>query len=309
MTIESNQQQGFRLISGDPIARDIESFLLDRQAQCLSLGTVASYRQKLLTWCHMFASLGVRRVEDITPQHLHHCLLELSKTHNPGGVHAFFRVIRTFLRWWEEETEPRGWCNPLIRVKAPKRPHNVLEPLFIPHFKRMLATCDRSFIGQRDRALMLCLLDSGARASEFIALNVADVDLTTGCVVIRCGKRGKFRTVFLGVQSRRQLHHYLELRPQLRGTEPLWVNEMGARLTLRALRQILRRRAQEADVPTPSLRSFRHSFILFCRREVDPSYLQKLFGDDLSSIQRYLTEVYDELREVHARCSPVNQLP
>ena len=35
-------------------------------------------------------------------------LLHLEETgHNPGGVHAAFRTIKVFLRWYENEVEPR----------------------------------------------------------------------------------------------------------------------------------------------------------------------------------------------------------
>ena len=76
--------------------------------------------------------------------------MELARTHNRGGVHAVFRAFRTFLRWWETETEPEGWSNPLRKVQAPKVPNEPLEPLSVADLKAMVATCDKSFYGQRD---------------------------------------------------------------------------------------------------------------------------------------------------------------
>jgi integrase len=49
----------------------------------------------------------------------------------------------------------------------------------------MLATCNDNLIGRRDRAIILCLLDTGARAREFLSLDVADVDMVSGMVLIR----------------------------------------------------------------------------------------------------------------------------
>jgi site-specific recombinase XerD len=43
--------------------------------------------------------------------------------------------------------------------------------------------------------IVLCLLDTGCRASEFVALDIGDVDLDTGCVMVRCGKGGKDRVM------------------------------------------------------------------------------------------------------------------
>ena len=44
--------------------------------------------------------------------------------------------------------------------------------------KAMLEICPRkTFTGCRDRAILLALLDTGCRVSEFLSLNVGDVDL------------------------------------------------------------------------------------------------------------------------------------
>jgi len=81
----------------------------------------------------------------------------------------------------------------------------------------MLATCKRRmFTGDRDRAILLCLLDTGYRAAEFLALNVGDLNLSSGAALVRRGKGGKFRTVFLGGKSRRAAARYLRHRGDLR---------------------------------------------------------------------------------------------
>jgi integrase/recombinase XerD len=70
----------------------------------------------------------------------------------------------------------------------------------------MLKTCERrTFTGDRDKALLLSLLDTGCRASEFVALNMSDENLHTGAVLVRAGKGGKTRTTFVGAKSRREL--------------------------------------------------------------------------------------------------------
>ena len=42
----------------------------------------------------------------------------------------------------------------------------------------------------RDRAIVLCLLDSGLRASELSALKVGDVDEKSGAVTVKHGITG-----------------------------------------------------------------------------------------------------------------------
>ena len=88
-------------------------------------------------------------------------------------------------------------------MQAPKVPNEPLEPLSVADLKAMVATCDKSFYGQRDKATLLALYDSGCRASEFLALNLNDVNLSTGAVLVRHGKGAKCRTTFLGAKVRR----------------------------------------------------------------------------------------------------------
>ncbi len=80
--------------------------------------------------------------------------------------------------------------------------------------------------------MILGLLDTGARAQEFLNLNLDDVDLATGSILIRKGKGGKPRMAFLGRKSIRAARAYIRLR---RDTNPaLWVSIRGDRITYAA---------------------------------------------------------------------------
>jgi site-specific recombinase XerD len=174
--------------------------------------------------------------------------------------------------------------------------------------KAMLATCERrTFTGDRDRALLLALLDTGCRASEFLNLDLSEVNLSTGAVIIRKGKGRKFRTAFLGAKTRRELVRYLRHRED---TGPLWVTVQGTRLKYAGLRQIVRRRAVKAGVPVPSLHSFRRAFALTCLRAgMDVYSLQKLMGhSDLSVLRRYLQQTEADLRAAHQKAGPVDRM-
>jgi site-specific recombinase XerD len=173
----------------------------------------------------------------------------------------------------------------------------------------MLATCTRgTFTGDRDKALLLALLDSGCRASEFTALDVGDVNLSTGSVIIRKGKGNKSRVTFLGVKVRRELGRYLRARHD--ECPALWVGRDGQRLTYAGLRQVVRRRAIAAGVPVPSLHSFRRAFALACLRGgMDVYSLQRLMGHaDLSVLRRYLAQTESDLQTAHVKAGPVDRL-
>jgi len=174
----------------------------------------------------------------------------------------------------------------------------------------MLKTCERrTFTGDRDRALLLSLLDTGCRASEFVALNVGDVNLHTGAVLVGAGKGGKARTTFIGAKSRRELSRYLR-QSKAQANDPLWLTVQGTRLTYWGLRQIIRRRAEKAGVPVPSLHSFRRAFALYALRNGADIYsLQRLMGhSDLTVLRRYLKQTEADLQEAHRRAGPVDNL-
>ncbi len=254
---------------------------------------------------------GVLDTRSINPNHLRAYLLHLGERRNPGGLHCTYRAVKTFLRWYEAEYEPKGWSNPICKVNPPKVPLQPLEPANLAHVKAMLDTCKRrTFAGDRDRAILLDLLDSGLRASEFVALNLGDTSLETGALVIHRGKGGKFRPAFLGHRTLRAVLDYLRHRQGLAPASPLWITRTGDRLTYWGLRQILRRRAERAGVPAPSPHDFRRAFALAASRNgVDLISLQRLLGHaDLTVIRRYLAQTDGDLQAAHAKASPADRM-
>ncbi|TEU15571.1 MAG: hypothetical protein E3J25_03670, partial [Anaerolineales bacterium] len=258
----SNTQSTLRILEKTNLAREIDAFLIDRRARALSPRTIDYYDEKLTLFRAYLQAQGIRAVESITAPIVRRFMLELSKTHNPGGVHAVYRAVKAFLRWYDVEVEPEGWSNPMAKVRAPKVPQEPLQPVSLPDLRAMLATCKGKSLGdRRANALMLALLDTGLRASELIGLNVADVDMRTGAVMVRHGKGGRFRSVFLGSKARRALASYLRVRADVGEAAPLFARITGGRLSYAGLRDIVRRRASKAAIsPAPTLHSFRRAF-------------------------------------------------
>lgn len=289
----------------------VRDFLIDRQARGLSPRTVDWYREKLGLLRAYLRDHHITSVEDVTAPLVRAYLVHLGETHNPGGVHAAFRALRAFLNWWEAEVEPPGWSHPLRKVKAPRLSQEPLDPVPLEDLRAMLATCARkTFTGERDRALMMFLLDSGCRRGEFCALNVGDVNLATGGVHIARGKGNKPRMTFVGAKTRRALTVYLRVRANASDDAPLWATQEGTRLGYAGLREVLRRRSKQAGVPEPSLHAFRRGFaIAALRGGCDLITLQRLLGhSSLAVISRYLKQVEGDLQSAHAQVAPVDRL-
>lgn len=248
----------------------------------------------------------------ITPTFIRQYLLWLeAEGHNPGGRHAHYRALRAFLYFYEAEVEPENWKNPISKVSAPKVPDEPLEPVEWGVIEELMKTCERGeFVGDRDTAIFLTLYDTGMRAGEFLAVNLDDINQAIGDVLIRNGKGGKPRTVFMGKRTRRVVRRYLRHRaedsPALWVTHPRYGSE---RLTYGGLRGMLRRRGALAgldDIPT--LHDFRRAFALsMLRQGVDIYTLAKLMGHSgIEVLKRYLRLTTDDIEAAHRRAGPVD---
>lgn len=283
------------------------AFLLDRKAQNMTKQTQRFYRMKLQTFTEWCDAQSVKTINQITPELLREFFVAMSeKGHNAGGVHAMYRTVKTFLRWYAVEFEPETWRDPLRKVKPPKVDVIPLEPVPLEHIRAMLDTCERGkFTGERDRAILLFLLDSGVRAGELLALDREDVDTITGDVLIRKSKSRKPRTVFLGRLARRALRSYLKLRGA-DNARAVFVTAEIERLKMAGLRQVMVRRARRAGLPVPSLHGFRRACALALKRAgVDLLSIARILGhSDLSLLDRYIKQDAEDLRGEHERASP-----
>jgi site-specific recombinase XerD len=295
-----------------PLAREMGEFLIDRRARNVTPKTLTWYEQSLCVWAAFLDAHDVTTTGQVTASLLRRFVVHLqSQGRTAGGVRNVFCAVKAFLRWYSEELAPPDWASPLRKVRTPRVPQRQMVPVPVAHVKALLATCRRrSFVGDRDRAMLLALLDTGCRASEFVALDLGDVDLGTGSVLVRQGKGRKPRVTFLGGRARLALARYLRHRKDLAESTALWATVDGTRLTYAGLRQVIRRRAKRAEVETPSLHSFRHAFALNALRAgVDVISLQRLLGHaDLSMLRRYLAQTTEDLAEAHHRGSPVDRL-
>jgi integrase/recombinase XerD len=295
----------------DSLLTWVEAFLNDRKAQGTANGSLRFYNHKLKLFLDYCRAHLVERIGQITPVFIRQYLLYLEESgHNPGGRHAAFRSLRAFLNWYECEAEPEGWSNPIHKIKAPKVPIEPLEPVSHETIASMVKTCIReTFTGDRDAAILLCLLDTGARASEFLSMDLEDLNQASGTILIRQGKGSKPRVVYLGRHSRHILRKYLKQRTD--DCLALWVTDprFGSnRLGYDGLREIIHRRAVNAKVEKPSLHAFRRAFALaMLRNGTDVYTLAKLMGHEgITVLQRYLKQTYQDTEAAHRRAGPVD---
>lgn len=284
----------------------IRSFLIDRQSQGVSHRTIRAYSQELAyISSYLQDELGITTIDAISAPDVRSYIIHLQQRgRNPGGCHIAYRVTKTFFRWLEEETDG-AWRSPMRKIHAPKLVEKILDPITIQDVEALVDATSGP-LELRDKAILYCLLDTGCRAEEFVSIDLDDVDTATGQVMVRKGKGGKERAVFLGRKSRKALRAYLRSRQD--NHRALWVTDEGSRLTYAGLRQVVRRLSDRAGIPTPSLHSFRRAFTIeMIRAGTNLLTMQRLLGHaDMQVLKRYAKLTEGDLMVAHQDGSPVD---
>lgn len=293
------------------IDHHLDEFVVDRKSRNLTPSTIVWYEKTLPKFRDFMVSNGIEDTKDIEPTHLRRFILHLSHNHNPGGVVNVYGSARAFLKWYGDEFAPHDWQNPLRKVKNPKRPEKIQKPMELESFTKMLGVCPPgTFNGDRDRTMLLFLLDTGVRKQELTDLTIEDVDLRSGEVVIRSGKGRIPRHVFIGNNTRRAIRVYLSHLKSYQKDDPLWIKKNGKGLVYSSIRQVVRRLAGKAGVPEPGLHDFRRAFAVnSLRNGMDVLTLQRLLGHkDLRVIHKYVALVTDDLKKSHTQYGVVDKL-
>jgi site-specific recombinase XerD len=241
-------------------------------------------------------------------------LVAISARHDPplapSSVAGRVRTLRAFGSWLEREFDLPN--NPLRGVPVPRVPEQLVRSLREPEIRALLAAIDGSEQPDRDRALVLLLLDTGIRLSEAAGLSVHDVDLLEGrCRVM--GKGSKERVVPVGRKARRAVRQMLARRGNPGASAPLFVGSDGRPLAPHGIQQVMRRLSARADLSVRcSPHILRHTFARsFLQNGGDVFSLQRILGHSPSSLQvtrRYVDLLDDDLREIHRIASPVDRL-
>lgn len=109
----------------------------------------------------------------------------------------------------------------------------------------------------RDRAIVLTLLATWARVSELLRIDIQDVYRRS--IIIREGKGGEPRTVFINHETERAVELYIRT---IRGSEPgvLFQNYRGAHLSPEYIRKMIKRYAVIAGITkNVSCHTLRHT--------------------------------------------------
>lgn len=236
-----------------------------------------------------------------------------SKPFAPSSVARAVVSLRGLYRFLHREE--RIPADPTAKLGSPKQPRSIPKAIPLEDVEKILTAPPGTPLGRRDAAILETLYGGGLRISELTFLDVDDVDLEGGTILVRAGKGSKARRVPVGRQAVRALGLYLtSVRPELlkrarsgSSAGALFLNARGGRLSRQGCWKILKRYAQESGVgDRVSPHTLRHSFAThMLDGGADIRVVQELLGHaSLATTQVYTLVSDSRLREVYLASHP-----
>ena len=202
--------------------------------------------------------------------------------------------------------------NPAVNLSPPRVWRKLPRVLSETDVEVLLTAPDLNDpLGLRDRAMLELLYATGMRVSELVELELAQLRLEFGFVVVR-GKGDKERVVPVGEQAEGWLQRYLEeVRPRLaQGRhERVFINRFGKPLSRQGFWKRLRQHCLEAGIEPVSPHVIRHSFAThLLEHGADLRSVQMMLGHaDISTTQIYTHIHAQRLRSLYDQFHPRSQ--
>ncbi len=221
-------------------------------------------------------------------------------------------ALRTFYRYLNRNKTRR--VNPAAEVRTPKLPQRLPRVLTKDDANALMEFPEGDGpAARRDRAILETLYSTGARVSELVGMNRADLDMKEGLVRLR-GKGRKERIVPIGDVAVEAIKDYLASLPRhsplvTRHSEhgqPVFRNHRGRRLTARSVARFVARYSAQLAGGRVSPHALRHSFATHLLDEgADLRAIQEMLGHaSLATTQKYTHVAMDQLMKVYDQAHP-----
>jgi site-specific recombinase XerC len=240
-------------IPGEP-GELFASFARHLRALGRSPRTIESYEE---SFARVIAYTKVTEIKDLTPDLMRRWLVKEQEQTSPGSVGVRYRSARAFLRWLVKEGELDR--SPLDAIPHPKQVDGPVAVLELDDLRKLIAqTSGNDWRDKRDKALLMFMLDSGARRGEVTGLQLRDLDLDRGEALIT-GKTGT-RRIALGTASVAALDRWVRARRKLNPRhDAVWLGDRGP-LSDEGVRQILKRLGRQAGIGNVNPHQLRHTW-------------------------------------------------
>ena len=276
----------------------------------LSTNTLAAYGSDLRELVDFLLNQGMSAWEGVSPEHIHRYLESLGSSLSHRSKARRLAAMRSFFKYLERSG--RIERNPSSGIRFPKFHAALPHVLSGQEVEQLLAGPNsNTSLGQRDKAMFELLYATGLRVSELVNLQLQQVYLDPGYLVVR-GKGDKERLVPMGEWAADALSLYLEggrrtlTRKNLSAVE-VFVNSRGHKLSRQGVWKIIKHYAKLSGIKqnlAPHM--LRHSFAThLLENGADLRSLQAMLGHaDISTTQIYTHVARSRLKEIHKKHHP-----
>lgn len=253
------------------------------------------YQNWLAETDHTFDTVGLLDLQDF--------VVAMRGRYSPSTASQITTVVKTFYHWCIEVKLLVE--NPALNLRKPKVPDTIPRVAARSYVQHMLEKIKYiTWMDRRDSLIIRTLFCTGIRIAECAALRVADVNLENRQLSI-IGKGSKLRIQPYPEQLSHPLWQWINLhRPPL---DVPWLffsatSRGGVRgaITIQGIRDVLRRRAEDAALDWIPPHGYRHGFAVdMLRNGASTKLVQALLGHaSIETTERYLKLSPDLVQEM-----------
>ncbi len=292
------------------LSNSVEFFTITCQARRLSVHTIADYANTLRKF---IAFVGDKSCDQVTRFDIRSFFA--GQTVCNKTLLNYHVGLSVFFKWLIAESILTE--NPMTGIERPRPEKRVIEPIPFDHVKAILGVTDKSAAYQqkskivqndlklqndRNRAMILFLLDTGVRVGELVTILKNKVDQKSGSVKV-IGKGNKERVIFFSARTAMAIWKYASTH----NSKYLFATLDGRQMERNNVARIIKRMCKRAGVPSYSPHDFRHTFAVNYLRNYPNIYaLQQMLGhSSLDMVKRYLVLSESDLKNAHLHASPV----
>jgi integrase/recombinase XerD len=212
-----------------------------------------------------------------------------------GAIHSFYRYAAL------EYPEHAHTIARIMAIPTKRHQRNTVSYLDLGEIKVLLAAPDRStWLGRRDHALLVLMIQTGIRVSELTGLRIGDVHLGVGAHLRVTGKGRKMRSPTLTRETVAVVRAWLKERHG-QPDQPLFPTRQGGPLSRYTVGAIVTRHANTAAVDCPSLtakrttpHTLRHTNAMLLRAK----------GIDIATIALWLGHETTQTTHIYEHADP-----
>ena len=229
-----------------------------------------------------------------------------------GAIHSFYRFAAL------EHPEHAHTIARVMAIPAKRHERNILCYLDLDEIKALLAApSQNTWLGRRDHALLLLMIQTGVRVSELTGLRVGDVHLGAGAHIQVTGKGRKKRATTLTSETVNVMRRWLTER---RGqpADPVFPTRQGQPLSRYTVGVVVSKHAATSAASCPSLiakrvtpHTLRHTNAMLLRAKgVDIATIALWLGHETTQTTHIYEHADPALKEqAIARTAPLGAKP